>query len=169
MQRCLHKLMRIKRRAQADVLVIGAHVEMESRFIAKISDVNIICITLKEVFIKHREYCTCLSRHVSSHEELLFSCKDVAAVPLSALWINMRGLLLRQSANRLLRSSHYVIRDAQYSASVNTHGLLNLGVSATNPVSLNPLINCRTALRCDSQILETFPQTYLMSSVYSCP
>jgi nucleoside-triphosphatase THEP1 len=78
--------MRIKRQAQADVLVVDAYGEMESRFIAKISDVkNIICITHKKVFINHRQYRTYLNLHVPSHQELLLSCTDVAAVPLSAL------------------------------------------------------------------------------------
>jgi hypothetical protein len=51
--------------------------------------------------------------------------------------------------------------------SVNTHDHRDLGMSASNPVSLNPLTNCRTALRVIREILETLPQTSLASSVHS--
>jgi hypothetical protein len=55
----------------------------------------------------------------------MLSRADVAVVPLSALLIDMRSLLLRQSANRRFRSLRYAIRDAQCFA------LLALSVSAT--------------------------------------
>jgi hypothetical protein len=105
---------------------------------------QITYITLEEVFKNHRQYRICLSRHVRSRQDVMLSGTCVAVVPLSALLINMRHLLLRQSTNRPFRSSHYVIGDAQCFA------LLALGVSATNPLSLKLSINCRTELRRDA-------------------